>query len=199
METIKLDQLTETTIKDYLENNCLVKYEKAMLNEMLEIAGNNDTERLNWFASFGKTIRHITMNVYAYRRGLDFGFTTIAFDQYGWYVRPQFLEYENIKLGIVESNNNYSEIRIGRGVNHVWTYGISYSYGTAGGGSNISVYDKPFADREAALNSALKELKEIMQSKVGDTDTTNYKQATIAATLKAITEYKYKDLQMTLF
>jgi hypothetical protein len=183
METIRLDQLTETTIKDYLEDNCLVIYEKAMLNEMLEIACNNDSKRLKWFASFGKTIRHITMNVFAYRRGLDFGFTEIAFDQYGWFVRTQFLDYENIKLGITESNNNYSEIRIGRGVNHVWTYAISYSYGTAGSGSNIWVYDKLFADRDAALTSALKELKEVMQSKVGDTDTTNYKQATIAATL----------------
>ena len=192
MEAMTIDELTESEIYDYTYSNNLVKYEHGILDEMLNVISTNNIERLKWFASFGKTIRQVNMNIYAYRKGLEFGFTEIAFDKYGWLARPEFLESEIIKLGA-------SEIRIGRGINHIWTYALSYTYGTAGGGSSISVYDKPFKNRETALNTALIELKSLMQMQVGNTDTSNYKQVVINRTIQEITDYKYKDLQMTLF
>lgn len=199
METITVNFLTEASINDYMSTTNMVKYEVGILNEMLHLLKKNDSEKLDWFASFGDDIRHIIMNVHAYRRGLDFGFTEIEFDQYGWFVRPQFLDFEAIKLGDTKNYNSYSEIRIGRGPNHVWTYALSYSFGTAGSGCNISVYDRPYKDRETALNAALSELKDVMQAKVGNSERSNYNPQIIATTLKAVSEYKYKDSQMTLF
>lgn len=45
----------------------------------------------------------------------------------------------------------------------------------------------------------VKSLKEIMQAKVRNSDRSNYNPQIIASTLKAVSEYKYKDSQMTLF
>jgi len=117
MEAIILNQLTESTVTDYIASNHLVKHERETLKEILDLIKENDHQQLEWFESFGSDIRHILMNVYAYRKGLTFGFTDIAFDQYGWLVRPKFLEYEVIKLGDTTNYNSYSEIRIDRGVN----------------------------------------------------------------------------------
>lgn len=199
MEAIISHQLTESSVTDYIASNHLVKYEGTLLGQILELIKNNDHEQLEWFESFGSDIRHILMNVNAYRKGLIFGFTDKAFDQYGWLVRPTFLEYEVIQLGDTKNYNSYSEIRIGRGTNHVWTYALSYNFGTAGGGSAISVYDRPFPDRKSALDSALLELKKKFESVVGNTDRSNYNPTVIATTLKAITDYKYMNTQMTLF
>ncbi len=84
------------------------------------------------------------MNLHAYRKGLGFGFTDIAFDKNGWFVRPQFLDYEVVKLGNSERYGEYSEIRIGRSPNGTWSYALSYTYGCEGGGSALSVYDRIF-------------------------------------------------------
>jgi hypothetical protein len=115
-----------------------------------------------------------------------FGFNKIAFDQYGWFKRPEFLDKEEIKLGTSDRYGEYSIITLGRGINHIWTYALHYSFGTVGGGSALSVYEKPFKCRQEALTFALNELKDIMTAKIGNTDTTNYKQPVIFATLKDI-------------
>lgn len=192
METMKLDQLTETGIKDYIEKYNLVRFEREILDEVLQTVRDNDIDRLEWYAAFGKDLRHITNNLYAYRRGLNFGFTEVSFDQNGWINRAEFLDRENI----VFAN---SEIRLGRGKNNLWIYTLDYSFGTCGSASPLTVYDKPYPIRETALNTALNELKEIMQLKVGNTDRGNYNPSIIAATITAVTTYKYKDLQMAFF
>lgn len=199
METINVTGLTEKSITDYLNDNCLAISENTLLNQILTCIKSNNQEQLSWFSSFGDTIRKILMNVHAYRNGLEFGFTEISFDKYGWLNRPKFLEQENIKFGNTKHSNDYSEVRIGRGINHIWTYALSYSYGTAGGGCCLSIYGKHYKSCEAALKTALTELKAMMQDKVGHTDTTNYKQSVILATLKSINDYKFKQVQMTLF
>ncbi|MET3115615.1 hypothetical protein AAKU52_003366 [Pedobacter sp. CG_S7] len=192
METMKLEQLTEITIKEYIEKYNLVKFERELLDEVLQTVREKDIDRLAWYAAFGKDLRQITNNLYAYRKGLNFGFTEISFDQNGWINRAKLLDPENIVLA-------NSEIRLGRGKNNLWIYTLDYSFGTCGSASPLTVYDKPYPDRETALNTALNELKEIMQLKVGNTDRGNYNPSIIAATITAVTTYKYKDLQMALF
>ena len=156
----------------------------------------------NWIGSdsFGDSFRAITMNVHAcYRKGLEFGFTEINFDQYGWFNRPEFLDKEDIKLGSSDRYGEYSVITLGRGINNIWTYALHYSFGTAGGGSALSVYDKQFKSRQDALTFALNKLKGMMAEKIGNTDTTNYKQTIILATLKEITKAQVNMVQLALF
>ena len=59
------------------------------------------------------------MNVHAYRRGLDFGFSDIVFDKHGWFQRPIFLDKEVLKFGLSDHYGTYSEITIGTGLNNV--------------------------------------------------------------------------------
>ena len=139
------------------------------------------------------------MNLHAYRQGLEFGFTEIAFDVNGWFKRSAFRETEDLKFGDTSRYGNHSIIHLGRGIHNVWTYGINYSFGCAGGGYGLSVYGKQFNSREAALNFALNDLKGMMTARIGSTDTTNDKQPIILATLRDIDKALVSMIQLELF
>ena len=199
MENLILSLHSEKTISDYKKENHLIKYESAILDEILTAIKKSDSEQLSWFNQFGKSLRHIIMNVYAYRKQLEFGFIEISFDQYGWLSKPQFLEREDLVFGNSDRYAEHSTIHLGRGANHVWTYSLNYSYGMAGGGSFLSVYDKQFRSRQGALSMGLNELKNMMSAKIGDSDTSNYNQAVINATLEDITKFQVNQVQLSLF
>lgn len=199
MESLILNPQSEKVINNYIQENHLVKYEKGILNEILTAIKKNDAGSLSWFTSFGTSLKHITMNVYAYRKQLEFGFTEISFDQHGWLLRPQFLEREDLVFGNVDRYSEHSIIHLGRGENHIWTYSLNYSYGMAGGGSLISVYDKQFNSRQVALTAGLNELKEMMSAKLGNSDTSNYNQSVLTATLKDIAKFEVSMVQLSLF
>lgn len=198
MEKFALALQSQPDIDERLAGR-LVPYEYEILNEIAAAIRSGGLETLQWFAGFGDSLRAILMNVHAYRKGVEFGFTEIAFDQYGWFVRPRFLDYEVVKLGNTARYGEYSEIRIGRGVNGIWSFALSYSFGCAGGSSALSVYDPQFASREAVLTTALSKLKVMFTEKIGATDTTNYKQDVILKTLKAIEGAQVNMVQLSLF
>ena len=199
METLTLTPGSKNEIIKYRDENHLVHYERSIIAELITAIDKGDADSLSWFSQFGDSIRTITMNLHAYRKGLEFGFTAIAFDQYGWFKRPLFLETENLTFGDTGRYGNHSIIYLGRGANHTWTYGMSYSYGVAGGGYGLSVYGKPFKCRQQALSFALNELKTMMVKKIGSTDTTNDKPAVILATLRDIEKTQTVMVQLSLF
>jgi len=198
MESLVLNLLSKNQITAYMKDNHLVPYERAIFQEMITAILAKDQKQLDWFSSFGDFLRAITMNVHAYRKGLEFGFTEIGFDKYGWFSRPEFLAKEELKFGDTSRYGNYSSITLGRGVNHHWTYALHYSFGVAGGGYGLSVYGKQFKSREDALSFSLNELK-MMTKKIGSTDTTNDKQPVILATLRDIEKVQLNMIQLTLF
>lgn len=132
------------------------------------------------------------MHVNEYRKGLEFGFTEIAFSQYGWFASPKFLYFEEVNL-------EASSIRIGRGSNAVWVYSLSCTYGTAGSSGPLCVFCKKYPNRDAAMTAALSELKEKMISKIGNSDRCNYHQDRITKTLKGITKMEIGLVQLSLF
>jgi hypothetical protein len=199
MENLILSPQSQNVITDYINKSCLVPYEKHLLNEMLEAVEQNNQAKLDWFNSFGKDLRHMTMNVYAYRKGLEFGFTEIGFDKNGWFIQPKFLEREDIILGNPDRFSEHSILYLGRGQNLIWTYTLDYNYGLAGGGSHISVYDKQFNSRQEALTAGLNDLKAKMTAVIGHTDTTNFKQSVILLTLNAIKQAQINSVQLALF
>ena len=199
MESLILNLQSNNTIQAYMADNHCMPYEQTIFNEMLTAITNKDQHLLDWFSSFGDSFRAITMNVHAYRKGLEFGFTEIGFDQYGWFTRPAFLDKEELTFGDTSRYGNYSQIDLGRGPNGVWTYALHYSFGTAGGGYGLSVYGKQFNSRDAALNAALADLKNEMTDKVGNTDTLNYKQDIIRKTLADIDNMLINIIQLSLF
>ena len=134
MESLVLNLQSKNQITAYMKDNHLVHYERGIFLELIAAITAGNRQLLDWFRSFGDSFRAITMNVYAYRKSLEFGFTEISFDKYDWFTRPQFLEYEELTFGDTSRYGNYSTIKLGRGANNVWTYAISYSYGVAGGG-----------------------------------------------------------------
>jgi len=199
MESLVLNLESKSEIIAYRDNNCHVQYEYGIIAELLDAIDHNDLETWNWFTMFGNSLRVIPMNVSAYRKALEFGFTEIAFDEYGWFKRPVWLEKEDISLGDISRYGNYSVIYVGRGMNNIWTYAMDYNFGTAGGGYHLSVFGKQFSSRDAALTFALAELKQMMLEKVGHSDTSNYKQPIIMVTLRDIEKKQLSMVQLTLF
>ncbi|SDE64708.1 hypothetical protein SAMN05216464_10885 [Mucilaginibacter pineti] len=199
MESLVLNLQSKNQIKDYIVDNYLIRYEADIFNEMLSAIENGAQEHLDWFRSFGDSLRAIAMNLHAYRKGLEFGFTEIAFDKYGWFKRPQWLDTEEHAFGDTRRYGNHSTFTIGHGPNGLWTYAMSYSFGCAGGGYTLSVYDKKFNHRDQAFTAALNDLKMKMTSRVGSTDTTNDKQPIILATLRDIEKVKIAMVQLSLF
>jgi hypothetical protein len=199
MESLVLNHQSKNQISEYIADHYLMHYEAAILNELIAAIDNNDLAQLQWLNSFGDCFRAITMNLHAYRKGLEFGFTEIDFDQHGWFKRPSFLETEDLQFGDTSRYDNHSIIHLGQGINNVWTYGLNYSFGCAGGGYGLSVYGKQFNSREAVLNFALNDLKAMMTARVGSIDTTNDKQPIILATLRDIETAIMGLYQLTLF
>ena len=199
MESLVLNLQSKNQISAYIAEHRLMQYESQILNELIVAIDKDDLEQLQWLNSFGDCFRAITMNLHAYRKGLEFGFTEIGFDSNGWFVRPTFLETEDLKFGDTSRYGNHSIIHLGRGINNVWTYGLNYSFGCAGGGYGLSVYGKQFNSREAVLNFALNDLKAMMTARVGSVDTTNDKQPIILATLRDIEKAQIGMVQLTLF
>jgi hypothetical protein len=199
MEKLQINLQSKNEILAYMADNHFVPYERDIFNAIIQAIEAQDQSQLDWFASFGDSYRAITMNVYAYRKGLEFGFTEIAFDQYGWFKRPAFLEIEELTFGDTRRYGNYSSITLGRGINHIWTYALHYSYGVAGGGYGLSVYGKQFKSRQDTLNYSLNELKAMMTKRIGSTDTTNDKQPIILATIRDIEKVQSALFQLVLF
>ena len=75
MERLELNVRSKNQITDYMKDNHLMVYEKKILQEMITAIEAGNQKHLDWFRSFGDTFRTITMNVYAYRKALEFGFT----------------------------------------------------------------------------------------------------------------------------
>lgn len=182
-----------------MKDNHFMAYEKGIFQEMIAAVEAGNQIQLDWFRSFGDSFRTITMNVHAYRKGLEFGFTEISFDKYDWFTRPVFLDREELTFGDTSRYGNHSLIYLGRGANDIWTYGMNYSFGVAGGCYGLSVYGKQFESRQDALNFALNELKTMMIKKIGSTDTTNDKQPIILATLRDIDNAQVGMVQLSLF
>jgi len=199
MEKLVLNLQSKNQISDYIAEHHLMHYESQILNDLITAIDNDDLGQLQLLNSFGDCFRAITMNLDAYRKGLEFGFTEIDFDQHGWFKRPVFLEIEDLKFGDTSRYSNHSTITLGRGINHTWTYALHYSFGCAGGGYGLSVYGKQFKSRESALTFALNDLKLMMTTRVGSTDTTNDKQPIILATLRDIETAIIGLYQLTLF
>ena len=188
-------------LKGYAEKYHLCAHERATVEEILLAVRVNDLEKLEWFGQFGSELRHVLLNSYAYRKGLEFGFTEVGFDEYGWLNRPVFLDQQETEFGRTDKSRygNHSTVTVGMGPNGLWCYGLSISWGTAGSSSGLSVYNQAFASKCLAFDAALSVLKLRMEEKVGNRDTGNYNQKIIGATLKDIERFRVSQVQLSLF
>lgn len=192
MEKFELSLQSLPAIDAHLAAHFMPREERDILAEITALIETGNVERLGWFAGFGDGFSQITRNVKDHRLALEFGFTEIAFNQYGWFASPKFLDFEEIKL-------EQSSIRIGHGPNGIWAYALSCNYGTAGSSGPLCVFCKKYPHRDAALTAALAEMKAKMSQYLGNSDTTNYKQDVLQKTLKAITACEVSMVQLTLF
>ena len=196
-----LEIFDQSYLDGYLSEYNLCGHERTTMAEMMLAVKAGDEMKLEWFGQFGTEVRPILMNSYAFRKGLEFGFEEISFDEYGWLKKPTSLDQEVIEFGRTDKSRygNHSTVTVGMGPNGVWCYGLSISWGTAGSSSGLSVYNNSFGPKGLAFGEALSVLKLRMEEKLGDSDTGNYNQKIINATLRDIGKYRVNQVQLSLF
>ncbi|MDR2948445.1 MAG: hypothetical protein LBV71_04500 [Prevotella sp.] len=118
----------------------------------------NDRQVIDEYERFGDSPRQLLMNKREYERHLLFGFTGIAFNEYGWLANPEFLEREEIQFPHRNGWAVSNYITLGMGLNGKWTYGMRYSYSTGGHGYGLNVWGKLFDNRKDCLKAALDEM-----------------------------------------
>ena len=156
-----------------------------------------DMERVKWFLSFGKDARHAVMNVHEYRKAMFFGLEHTGFDEYGWITYMDFPHVEEVSFALPKERFG-NNITLHRSPNGKWVYGADWRYGEGGRGWGGSVFDKPFASREACLNHAIKEMQKyfegILKSKRSKQDVSY-----IQRVMKMVSEKMPDKVQLELF
>ena len=148
----------------------LIRAERKRAAIYLQALRKEDKETITYFEQFGHTARHILMNERAYNRGLIFGFNEIKLNEYGWLENAIFLDKETIEFPHREGWAVSNHITIAKGNNDKYTYCLSYSYNTGGGGYGLTVWGKVFNTRKECLIYALNDIKERLNSHSSDTD-----------------------------
>ena len=148
-----ISQMTrEEKLQEIVEYNPCRIERNAVLRYLLAIH-RNDTEQIAYFESFGKSVRHIILNVRTYERGLIFGYIGKQFNEHGWI---------NGMLPIIEENklDTFNTIHIGQSIDGTYTVTINWCTGTAGGGSHPSVWDAPVRDYKEAVRQGIRLLEQ---------------------------------------
>jgi len=132
-------------------NPCRIE-RNAVLRYLLAVR-RNDTEQIAYFESFGKSVRHIILNVRTYERGLIFGYIGKQFNEHGW-INGMLPIVEEIKL------DTFNTIHIGQSIDGTYAVTINWCTGTAGGGSHPSVWDEPVRDYKEAVRQGIRLLEQ---------------------------------------
>lgn len=130
----------------------------------------NDTDIIDHYESFGDSPRQIVMNKRNFDRYLLFGFTLKEFDKYGWLERSEFLDQEHFEFPHRDGWAVLNNITIGRGVNNKWSYGMSYSGSTGGGGYGLCAWGKILDSRKECLITALEEMTDRLKENYSKSD-----------------------------
>lgn len=148
-----ISQMTrEEKLQEIVEYNPCRIERNAVLRYLLAIH-RNDTEQIAYFESFGKSVRHIILNVRTYERGLIFCYIGKQFNEHGW-INGMLPIIEEIKL------DTFNTIHIGQSIDGTYTVTINWCTGTAGGGSHPSVWDAPVRDYKEAVRQGIRLLEQ---------------------------------------
>lgn len=141
-----------------IKDNHWSRNERPLVAKYLMALHRNNQQVIGECEAFGGSPRHIIMNMYAYQCAVRLGFTDITFNEHGWLESPEFLNREHIEFFDKGEKYCNNEVDVGMGKNGVWVYSISYSTGSAGGYSSISVFDKQCATRLDAVRRGCQEI-----------------------------------------
>ena len=148
-----ISQMTrEEKLQEIIEYNPYRIERNAVLRYLLAVR-RNDTEQIAYFESFGKSVRHIILNVRTYERGLIFGYIGKQYNEHGW-INGMLPIVEEIKL------DTFNTIHIGQSIDGTYAVTINWCTGTAGGGSHPSVWDEPVRDYKEAVRQGIRLLEQ---------------------------------------
>ncbi|MFV0366282.1 MAG: hypothetical protein ACK5JS_07245 [Mangrovibacterium sp.] len=176
----------------------ICRVERHSVAVYLNALRKNDTSTIEEYESFGETPQRFLDNKRRYDRQAVFGFTSKSFNEYGWLEQPQFLDCEEIEFPHRDGWAVHNHIRIGRGLNGKWSYGVSYAYSSGGAGYGLNVWGNIFDSKKECLISALNEMIEGLVKNSSKND--KYANVVLKQARAKLTEVRNgKVVQMALF
>lgn len=136
------------------------KSERHEYAKYLQAIRKNDLAYIEKIEKYGETPHKMMCNKRLLERGLLFGFTDFKFDDSGWAVEPELLEYQEIEFKTQGEKISSNSIDIGRGLNGKWTFGVSYCTGASGGCVSASIWSEIVEPKEEAILKGLNKLIE---------------------------------------
>jgi len=183
-----------------IENNWYGK-EQKIADDLLNAIKNNDKNKVNDYFKYGDSVSKIIPNLNEYNHGLNFGFTDLKFNEYGWIEHnAQWTNREEFffdKPKRLPSGENAVEIAMGR--NNKWTFANQFSTGNGGGGGPISVFNEPFNTKKDALNAGIKWLEHWHQEIVDSPYREKRDRQISEQMLHTLKDYREKQNQLSLF
>ena len=195
---IALSEVEYLALTEYAQSNCLS--ENLMAKKYLKAILEENYHEIEFFECLGDSVRHRVMNAYAFHRQLLFGYDKIELNHYGWLVRPEF-QVERISLKTSADNNNYSYFELAKGANGKWAWAPHLSFGSAGHGWKVGIYDTPYDTRDEALNAALTFVKQSFDNAEVESksDSSNYNPTIIKLVKRLIEQIEVNRVQLFLF
>lgn len=155
---IDYKNLSKTEKIEVIQQMNFCRMERHDAAVYLKALWRNDKLVTDEYECFGDRPYQFFLNKRTYDKGMLFGFTDIAFDDYGWLTKQAFSERIEIKFVTQDRSVASNYISVGQGKNGKWTYAVSYSTGAAGSGYGLGVWGKVMDSKKQSLIAALQEL-----------------------------------------
>jgi hypothetical protein len=161
---------------EYLNNYC-DKYDRPIVTEYLTAIRTLDYNTIHAFNAMGDRIHQSADNIRTIRQAKTLGFDTYQFNEYGWVEQYDFVKEEEVSLKVKGDNCYHNRFRVGQAPNGSWVYGYTITYGGAGEGSGLSIWNDTYPTKEACIIAVLQYFKAKFEKALTKNDSTNYKVA----------------------
>lgn len=167
--------------------------------EMLKAYQSNDAKLVSLFEKLGPSARHRVMNLDQLKRNIIYGSDSIELGEYNWLkpVKPVLIEELPLKTSL--DNAHYNKLELGKYPNGNWSYGYSFTFGSAGQSCGVSVWKDPYDNREQCFDAAIQYAESTFNKYLGVNDHNNYNQNYIKKVLECISKLKVQTVQLQLF
>ncbi|RYG12527.1 MAG: hypothetical protein EOO07_18925 [Chitinophagaceae bacterium] len=194
-------EITQTGVKmlkEYIDRGVFGRDAKTSA-EILKAYESNDTKLISLFEKLGPSARHRVMNLDQLKRNIIYGSDSIELGEYNWLNPVKPVSIEVISLKTSSDNAHYNKLEIGKYPNGKWSYGYSFTFGSAGQSCGVSVWKDPYDNREQCFDAAIKYAEDSFKQHVGKDDHGNYNQTYINKVLAEIYKIKNAEIQLQLF
>ncbi|WP_443945567.1 hypothetical protein ACJVDH_00215 [Pedobacter sp. AW1-32] len=185
-------------LKEYINYGVFGRDAKTSA-EILEAYHSNDNKLISLFEKLGPSARHRVMNLDQLRRNIIYGSDSIELGKYNWLEPVKPVSIEIISLKTPSDNAHFNKLELGKYTNGFWSYGYTFTFGSAGQSCGVSVWKDPYDNRQRCFDAAITYAENTFKQHIGKNDHGNYNQTYINKVLAEIYKLKNAEVQLQFF